>query len=145
PDGITMDREVPVPNDGSSYVIEIWVNGASTNVDSATAVITYDPTQLDVSQIQTPKINDADVAFKSRFLWLPSLSQPDTFQHPFGLSFNIPGLLLLIMTISSFVSQRMTTMPTEDPQQQAMMRSMAFMPLMYLFFFLNTPAGLVLY
>jgi hypothetical protein len=25
------------------------------------------------------------------------------------------------------------------------MRSMAFMPLMYLFFFLNTPAGLVLY
>jgi 60Kd inner membrane protein len=39
----------------------------------------------------------------------------------------------------------MTTMPTEDPQQQAMMRSMAFMPLMYLFFFLNTPSGLVLY
>jgi hypothetical protein len=39
----------------------------------------------------------------------------------------------------------MTTMPTEDPQQQAMMRSMAFMPLMYLFFFLSTPAGLVLY
>jgi hypothetical protein len=36
-------------------------------------------------------------------------------------------------------------MPTEDPQQQAMMRSMAFMPLMYLFFFLNTPAGLVVY
>jgi hypothetical protein len=49
------------------------------------------------------------------------------------------------MTITSYVSQRMTTMPTEDPQQQAMMRSMAFMPLMYLFFFLNTPAGLVLY
>jgi hypothetical protein len=39
----------------------------------------------------------------------------------------------------------MATMPTEDPQQQAMMRSMAFMPLMYLFFFLGTPAGLVLY
>ena len=39
----------------------------------------------------------------------------------------------------------MATMPTEDAQQQAMMRSMAFMPLMYLFFFLNTPAGLVLY
>ena len=49
------------------------------------------------------------------------------------------------MTITSFVSQRMTTMPTEDPQQQAMMRSMAFMPLMYLFFFVDTPAGLVLY
>src|SRR6185437_1118413 len=57
----------------------------------------------------------------------------------------IPGLLLIIMTITSFVSQRMTTLPSDDPQQQAMMRSMAFMPLMYLFFFLNTPAGLVLY
>ena len=49
------------------------------------------------------------------------------------------------MTVTSFLSQRMATMPTEDPQQQAMMRSMAFMPLMYLFFFLNTPSGLVLY
>src|SRR5437870_12070511 len=49
------------------------------------------------------------------------------------------------MTITSFLSQRMATMPTEDPQQQAMMRSMAFMPLMYVFFFLGTPAGLVLY
>jgi hypothetical protein len=84
------------------------------------------------------------VPFKSHFLWLPSLGQPDTFHFP-GLNFSIPGLMLIIMTITSFVSQRMTTMPTEDPQQQAMMRSMAFMPLMYLFFFLNTPAGLVLY
>jgi hypothetical protein len=58
---------------------------------------------------------------------------------------SIPGVLLIIMTITSFISQRMTTLPTEDPQQQAMMRSMAFMPLMYLFFFLQTPAGLVLY
>src|SRR5205814_7023098 len=62
-----------------------------------------------------------------------------------GITFAIPGFLLLIMTLSSFLSQRMTTMPSEDPQQQAMMRSMAFMPLMYLFFFLGTPAGLVLY
>jgi YidC/Oxa1 family membrane protein insertase len=145
PDGITMDREVPVPNNGDAYVIEVWVNGASTNVDTTTAVLTYNPSQLDVIRVDTPKINEADVAFKSRFLWLPSLSQPDTFPHPFGMNFNVPGLLLLIMTVSSFVSQRMATMPTEDPQQQAMMRSMAFMPLMYLFFFLNTPAGLVLY
>src|SRR5579859_1234293 len=41
PDGITMDRDVPVP-DGEPYVIEIWVNGATTNVDTATAVVTYD-------------------------------------------------------------------------------------------------------
>jgi hypothetical protein len=138
-----MDRELPVPN-GQPYVVEIWVNGASTNVDSAHAVLTYDPSLMDVTQISTPKINDADVAFKSHFLWLPSLGQPDVFHIP-GVSFTIPGFLLLIMTISSFLSQRMATMPTEDPQQQAMMRSMGFMPLMYLFFFLGTPAGLVLY
>jgi len=143
PDGITMDRDVPVA-DGQSYVIEVWVNGATTNVDSAKAVITFDPSLLDVPQLETPPINDADAAFKSTFLWLPSLGQPDVFHIP-GVSFTIPGLLLLIMTVTSYLSQRMATMPTEDPQQQAMMRSMAFMPLMYLFFFLNTPAGLVLY
>jgi YidC/Oxa1 family membrane protein insertase len=144
PDGITMDREVPVPNDGSTYVVEIWVNGASTNVDSAKAVLTYDPSLMDITQILTPQIKDSDLAFKSPFLWLPSLGQPDVLHFP-GITFTIPGLLLLVMTVSSFLSQRMATMPTEDPQQQAMMRSMAFMPLMYLFFFLGTPAGLVLY
>ncbi len=144
PDGITMDRDVPVPTDGTPYVVEIWINGASTNVDAAKVVLTYDPSLLDVTQVTTPTINPADLAFKSQFLWLPSLGQPDTVHLP-GVNFAIPGLLLIIMTISSFLSQRMATMPTEDPQQQAMMRSMAFMPLMYLFFFLNTPAGLVVY
>jgi hypothetical protein len=144
PDGITMDREVPVPTDGSTYVVEIWVNAASTNADAAKAVVTYDPTLLDVAQVMAPQLKATDLAFKSPFLWLPSLGQPDVFHIP-GVSFSIPGLLLIVMTITSFLSQRMTTMPTEDPQQQAMMRSMAFMPLMYLFFFLGTPAGLVLY
>jgi hypothetical protein len=143
PDGITMDRDVPVPTD-QSYVVEIWVNGASTNVNAATAVVTWDPSLMDVTEVVTPPINPVDLAFKSPILWLPSLGQPDVFHLP-GLSFAIPGFLLLLMTVSSFLSQRMATMPSEDPQQQAMMRSMAFMPLMYLFFFLNTPSGLVLY
>jgi YidC/Oxa1 family membrane protein insertase len=137
----TFERNVPVTN-GQPYTVEVWVNAASTNADSARAVLTYDPAQLQVNQLATPTVDD--IAFKSRFLWLPSLGQPDSLHLP-GIPFSIPGLLLIIMTISSFFSQRMTTMPTEDPQQQAMMRSMAFMPLMYLFFFLNTPAGLVLY
>jgi YidC/Oxa1 family membrane protein insertase len=143
-DGITMDRDMPVPNDGRPYVVEVWVNVNATNADAAKVVLSYDPTQLDLVQIDTPQIKPADLAFKSHFLWLPSLGQPDTWRIP-GINFNLPGLLLIIMTITSFVSQRMATMPTEDPQQQAMMRSMAFMPLMYLFFFLQTPAGLVLY
>jgi YidC/Oxa1 family membrane protein insertase len=144
PDGITMDREVPVPTDGGTYIVEVWVDASGTNADSARVTLTYDPAQLDVVQLDTPTLQPADVAFKSHFLWLPSLGQPDTFRLP-GINFSIPGLLLIVMTITSFLSQRMTTMPTEDPQQQAMMRSMAFMPLMYLFFFLSTPAGLVLY
>jgi YidC/Oxa1 family membrane protein insertase len=139
-DGV-VQRNVP-PTVGQPYLVEIWVDGSSTNVDLARTAVTFDPSQLQVTRIDTPEVTD--VAFKSRFLWLPSLGQPDVI-HLAGLGFSIPGLLLIIMTITSFVSQRMTTMPTEDPQQQAMMRSMAFMPLMYLFFFLNTPAGLVLY
>jgi hypothetical protein len=140
---ITLDRNRPVQT-GQPYVVEVWVNAAATNADQAQAVVTYDdPTLLQITAgAATPKLED--IPFKSHFLWLPSLGQPDTVPIP-GLSFAIPGLLLIIMTITSFVSQRMTTMPTEDPQQQAMMRSMAFMPLMYLFFFVQTPAGLVLY
>jgi hypothetical protein len=140
-DSGTMQRNVP-PEQGQPYLVEIWVNGAATNVDSAHTTITFDPSALQVTQIETPEVTD--VAFKSPFLWLPSLGQPDVVHVP-GLPFAVPGLLLIIMTITSYVSQRMTTMPTEDPQQQAMMRSMAFMPLMYLFFFLNTPSGLVVY
>jgi YidC/Oxa1 family membrane protein insertase len=139
PDG-TYDRSSPVVA-GQPITVEIWVDASGTNADAAGATVAYDPALLDVTGIQTPQVED--IAFKSRFLWLPSLGQPDVLAHVGGLS--IPGLLLIIMTITSFVSQRMTTLPSDDPQQQAMMRSMAFMPLMYLFFFLNTPAGLVLY
>ncbi|MCA1646036.1 MAG: YidC/Oxa1 family membrane protein insertase [Chloroflexi bacterium] len=139
----TIDRSRPVQT-GQPYLVEVWVNAAATNADQAQAAVTYDDPSL--LQITTPPVTPKleDIPFKSKFLWLPSLGQPDTVPIPW-VSFKIPGLLLIIMTITSFVSQRMTTMPTEDPQQQAMMRSMAFMPLMYLFFFVQTPAGLVLY
>ncbi|MBV9544426.1 MAG: membrane protein insertase YidC [Chloroflexi bacterium] len=136
-----VERSTP-PSVGQPYLVEVWVNGAATNVDTARTTVTYDPSLMQVSQIEAPEITD--IAFKSPFLWLPSLGQPDIVHIP-GVPFTIPGALLIIMTVTSFLSQRMTTMPTEDPQQQAMMRSMAFMPLMYLFFFLNTPAGLVVY
>jgi YidC/Oxa1 family membrane protein insertase len=126
----TINRASAVPTD-QPYLIEVWVNTNGTN-----------SALLDVNQLESPRLQD--LAFKSQFLWLPSLGQPDTFKIP-GIPLGIPGLLLIIMTITSFVSQRMATLPSEDPQQQAMMRSMAFMPLMYLFFFLGTPAGLVLY
>ncbi|HEY3062330.1 MAG TPA: YidC/Oxa1 family membrane protein insertase [Chloroflexota bacterium] len=135
----SIDRNA-APVVGQPYIVEVWVDASGTNADVASVTATYDAALLDVTHVETPKLQD--VAFKSRFLWLPSLGEPDLI-HFGGLG--IPGVLLIIMTITSFVSQRMTTLPSDDPQQQAMMRSMAFMPLMYLFFFLNTPAGLVLY
>jgi YidC/Oxa1 family membrane protein insertase len=138
PDGTYDHTRAPVV--GELYTVEVWVDASGTNADSARATIVYDPTLLDLTHVDSPQLQD--VAFKSRFLWLPSLGQPDVF-HVAGLS--IPGFMLIVMTLSSYLTQRMTTLPTEDPQQQAMMRSMAFMPLMYLFFFLNTPSGLVLY
>ncbi len=139
PDG-TFDRNTALVA-GQQYSVEIWVDASGTNADTASTVVTFDPSLIDVLRVDTPQLQD--VAFKSPFLWLPSLGQPDVLGHIGGIA--IPGVLLIIMTITSFFSQRMTTLPTDDPQQQAMMRSMAFMPLMYLFFFLATPAGLVLY
>jgi hypothetical protein len=133
------DRNAP-PVVGQPYLVEVWVDASGTNADAANTVVTFDPNLVDVTRIFTPPLRD--VAFKSEFLWLPSLGEPDLIRIG-GLS--IPGLLLIIMTITSYLTTRMTTLPTEDPQQQAMMRTMAFMPLMYLFFFLGTPAGLVLY
>ncbi len=138
PDG-TLNRNVPVEV-GTPYLVEIEVNAPQTRVTAAAVAVTYDPGVLEVQAVDTPPLED--LAFKSDFLGLPSLGEPDLI---YVGGFGIPGLLLLLMTITSFLSQRMVSMPTEDPQQQAMMRSMAFMPLLYLFFFLSTPAGLVLY
>jgi YidC/Oxa1 family membrane protein insertase len=48
----------------------------------------------------------------------------------------------LLMGASMFLQQRMTPMTTADPTQAKIMQ---FMPLMFLFFFLKAPSGLVLY
>src|SRR5581483_8229670 len=74
---------------------------------------------------------------------LANLISATNFLTVFGV--HVPGPLLLVMTALSYVVQRMMVMPTADPQQQQMNRMMAFMPLMYLFFFSAVPAGLVLY
>lgn len=136
----TLDRNVQVQV-GRPYVVEAEIQASGTRVDRAQALLTFDPALADAANIETPVLQD--VAFKSAFLWLPSLGEPDVLGTVFGIG--IPGFLLILMTITSFLSQRMTVVVSDDPQQQAMMKSMAFMPLMYLFFFLQTPAGLVLY
>lgn len=84
-------------------------------------------------------------AFEQGFLWIGSLAHPDHFTVP-GTELVLPNPILPVLTaLTQLAIQRMMTMPTADPQQQQMNRAMQIMPLMFLFFSLNFPAGLVLY
>lgn len=68
----------------------------------------------------------------SKFLWF-DLSRPDF-------------MLALLVMLSMWVLQRMSTVPTTDPRQQSMNRMMEWMmPLMFGFFALTFPSGLALY
>jgi len=99
----------------------------------------------------------AGPALLQPFLYLCNLAGPDGIPLHCGDNpmdpanfltiggIHVPGPMLLVMTVLSYVVQKMMVMPTSDPQQQQMNRMMAFMPLMYLFFFSTVPAGLVLY
>ena len=141
PDGISIDHNIPV-REGEPYRVDIWVNANQQRVDTARAVVTYDPALATVGAegVSTPA--QRDIPFKSAFLWLPSLGEPDLIPL-FGIP--LPGLLLLLMTVTTWFTTRMTMTVSDDPQQKAMMQMMQYMPLMYLFFFSQTPAGLVLY
>jgi hypothetical protein len=75
-----------------------------------------------------------DPSFQAGFLWIPSLAGPDPFY-----------ILPVVTGATQWVVQRMSMMPTSDPQQQQMNRMMEFMPLMFFFFSLQVPAGLALY
>jgi YidC/Oxa1 family membrane protein insertase len=71
----------------------------------------------------------------SGFLWIPSLAAPE----------GIPYVLAILTAASQFIVQRMMAVNNTDPQQKQMNQAMQFMPLMYLFFSVKMPAGLVLY
>ncbi len=69
----------------------------------------------------------------AHWLWVTDLSQPET------LAIHI---LPLVMTGTTFISQKMTPSPGMDPSQQKMMM---FMPLMMGYMFYFASSGLVLY
>ena len=70
--------------------------------------------------------------------WVTDLAAPDRLHI---LGFPIP-VLVILMTIASFILQRMTPVTTVDPSQQ---RMMMLMPIIFAFFFFNLPSGMVLY
>ncbi len=94
------------------------------------------------------------------FGWVRDLSAPDpsTFVNLFGLlPFNpgaVPGIggfidgtlhigvYPILYGLTMWLSQNMSPQASADPTQKAMLQ---FMPLIFLFFFSHTPAGLVIY
>ena len=80
-------------------------------------------------------------------LWIHDLTAPDRLN--IGFSVNLPFIgelngipvLTILMGVTMFIQQKMT--PTSgDPRQE---KIMLIMPIMFTFFFINFPAGLVLY
>lgn len=74
------------------------------------------------------------VPLENHFLWL-DLARPDsTF------------ILAILVGLSMYVQQKMSTVPTTDPRQQSMNNSMLFMmPLLFGYFTITVPSGLALY
>jgi YidC/Oxa1 family membrane protein insertase len=79
-------------------------------------------------------LSNNDPSFQAAFLWIPNLAHADPYY-----------ILPVVTGATQWVVQRMSMMPTSDPQQQQMNRMMEFMPLMFFFFSLQVPAGLALY
>ena len=76
-------------------------------------------------------VQDA-IPLASKFLWF-DLSKPDF-------------ILAILVMLSMWILQRMSTSPTADPRQQSMNRMMEWMmPLMFGFFAITFPSGLALY
>jgi YidC/Oxa1 family membrane protein insertase len=80
-----------------------------------------------------PQVQES-IPLGSSFLWL-NLAEPDrTF------------ILPILVGVSTWVQQKMTTMPTADPQQQATNQMMTtMMPFMFAFFTLQFASGLAIY
>jgi YidC/Oxa1 family membrane protein insertase len=70
--------------------------------------------------------------------WVKDLSAPDRLNV---MGFSIP-VLVILMTVASFILQRMTPMATADPSQA---RMMMFMPIFMGFLFYRFASGMVLY
>ena len=85
--------------------------------------------------------------FQEGFLWVSSLAASGHLPWTIpGSDTPIPNPLLPVLTaLTQLGIQRMMTPPTMDPQQAQMNKAMQFMPIMFLFFSFNFPAGLVLY
>ena len=84
-------------------------------------------------------VNSIDLWNAPFILWMKDLSMPDTVATISGININI---LPIIMTASTYLQQKMSTVDTGSQQQKIMMM---LMPVMFIFIFWTMPSGLVLY
>jgi YidC/Oxa1 family membrane protein insertase len=90
-----------------------------------------------------PNAEEAVKAFSHGFLWIPNLA---ALSAPTTDPVTWPLVILPVLTaITQWIVQKMSTMPTTDPQQQQMNRMMELMPFMFLMFSFQVAAGLTLY
>lgn len=83
-------------------------------------------------------------AFRASFLWIRNLAEPSMIHFEDPATWPLV-ILPLLTAVTQWVVQRMSTMPTSDPQQQQMSRMMEIMPIMFLVFSFQVASGLVLY
>jgi YidC/Oxa1 family membrane protein insertase len=77
---------------------------------------------------------ESAVPLENRFLWL-DLGQPDRSL-----------ILALLVFVSTYAQQKLSTVPSTDPQKQAQAQMMNWMmPLMFAWFTLGVPSGLAVY
>lgn len=96
----------------------------------------------------------SEVLANSHFLWINNLAFTEMHNLTGNQSAGIESIfhwppylpvLALLTGVTGWVTQKMMTPPNTDPTQQQMQSMMQFMPLMFVFFSLSVPAGLVLY
>src|SRR5262252_146688 len=87
--------------------------------------------QLPVWYALYATLNNAVELYRSRFLWMPDLTQADPYY-----------ITPLAMGAVMFLQQRITPMPTDSEQQRIMMY---MMPIVFTLMSLWFPAGLTVY
>lgn len=81
-------------------------------------------------------------SFSAGFLWIPNLAYTAAHATP---PFDPLYILPVLSGVTQWVVQRMSVMPSADPQTLQMNRMMEFMPIMFVVFSFQVAQGLVLY
>ncbi len=90
----------------------------------------------------------------SHFFWLSNLAWTELHNLTGNATAGVDAIfhwppaipiLALLTGVTGWVTQKMMVTQSTDPNQQQMQSMMQFMPLMFVFFSLSVPAGLVLY